>query len=309
MKKIFLIGSDGQDGKVLSKLLIKNDIIRFNKNYILNKNKKKKFNILDYNKVSKIIKQKKPHSIYYLATYNHSAEEKIIEDNKFFYKSLDVHFQGLFNFLENCRLYSPKTKIFYASSSQIFGIPLSKPQNEKTVPLPRSMYGFTKLLGNNLCQYYRRTYGLFCCVGILYNHESEFSSEKFLTSKLINGAVRIANKQQKKILVGNINNKIDIGYSEDYMKAAIKIIDYKKPNDYIISSNKQIRVMDIINYIFSKLNLNANKNIKKNKKLIFRKSNNLLVGDNSFLKKKLNWKLQYNYKQMIERILKLKNHG
>ena len=93
------------------------------------------------------------------------------------------------------------------------------------------------------------------------------------------------------------------------MKAAIKIIHHKKPNDYIISSNKQIRVMDIINYIFSKLNLNANKNIKINKKLIFRKSNNLLVGDNSFLKKKLNWKPKYNYKQMIKRILKLKNHG
>lgn len=309
MKKIFIIGYDGQDGKVLSKLLIKNNIFGFNKNYIINKNKKKKFNILDYNKVSKVIQQFKPESIYYLATYNHSAEEKIIEDNKFFYKSLDVHFWGLFNFLENCRLYSPKTKIFYASSSQIFGMPTSKPQNEKTIPLPKSMYGLTKLLGNNLCQYYRRAYGLFCCIGILYNHDSEFSSEKFLVSKLINSAIRIRNKSQKNIQVGNINNKIDIGYSEDYMKAAVKIIHHKKPNDYIISSNKQVRVLDIINYIFLKLNLNTNKNIKINKKLIFRKSNNLLVGDNSFLKKELNWKLQYNYKQMIEHILKLKKHG
>ena len=309
MKKIFLIGSDGQDGKVLTKLLIKNNIFGFNKNYLINKNKIKKFNILNYNEVSKIIKQKKPDIIYYLATYNHSAEQKIIENSNFFYKSLDVHFHGLFNFLENCRLYSPKTKIFYASSSQIFGMTKSKPQNEKTTPLPESIYGLTKLLGNNLCQYYRRAYGLFCCVGILYNHDSEFSSEKFLTSKLINSAIRIKNKRQKKILVGNINNKIDIGYSEDYMRAVIKIIHHKKPNDYIISSNQQIRIIDIIKYIFLKLNLNSDENIKVNKKLIFRKSNNLLVGDNSFLKKELKWTNQYNYKQMIDHILKIKIHG
>ena len=88
MKKIFLIGSDGQDGKVLTKLLIKNNIFGFNKNYLINKNKIKKFNILNYNEVSKIIKQKKPDIIYYLATYNHSAEQKIIENSNFFYKSL-----------------------------------------------------------------------------------------------------------------------------------------------------------------------------------------------------------------------------
>lgn len=148
----------------------------------------------------KLLNKKKPDWIFYLATYNHSAEQKIKEDKNFFYKSFNVHFQGLFNLLENCRLYSPKTKIFYASSSQIFGLPISKPQNEKTATSPLSIYGFTKLLGNNLCQYYRRKYKLFCCIGILYNHDSEFSSEKFLMSKLINGAIRISKKKTKKYI-------------------------------------------------------------------------------------------------------------
>jgi GDPmannose 4,6-dehydratase len=309
MKTIFVIGSNGQDGIILSRLLNKNKIFGFNKKYIFEDNKKKKFNILKYSEVSKVIKQKKPDLIFYLATYNHSAEQKIKEDKNFFYKSLNVHFQGLFNFLENCRLYSPKTKIFYASSSQIFGLPISKPQNEKTTTSPQSIYGFTKLLGNNLCQYYRRKHKLFCCIGILYNHDSEFSSEKFLMSKLINGAIRISNKKQKKISIGNANNKIDIGYSEDYMRAAIMIMNHKKPNDYIISSNQQIKIINIIKYIFLKLKLNIKKHLKIDKKLIFRKSNNLLVGNNNFLKKEIKWKHKYNYKQMIDHILRKKKHG
>lgn len=309
MRTTFIIGCDGQDGKILSRLLIKNNIYGFNKNYVLNKNKKKKFDILKYNEVAKIVKKKKPHSIYYLAAFNHSAEETVNEDLDFFYKSYDIHFRGLLNFLQSCRLYSPKTKIFYASSSQIFGLSTSKPQNEKTVPQPNSIYGLTKLLSNNLCQYYRRTFGLFCSIGILYNHESEFSSGKFLISKLIDNVIKITDKKKKKILIGNVNNKIDIGYSEDYMRAAIKILDHNKAEDYIISSNQQIRVLDIIKYIFAKFKLSIVRHLKIDKKLILRKSNNLLVGNNSFLKKKIKWKKQYNYKQMIDRILKIKTHG
>jgi len=201
MRPTIIIGCDGQDGKILSRLLIKINIYGFNKNYVLNKNKKKKFDILKYNEVAKIVKKKKPHSIYYLAAFNHSAEETVNEDLDFFYKSYDIHFRGLLNFLQSCQLYSPKTKIFYASSSQIFGLSTSKPQNEKTVPQPNSIYGLTKLLSNNLCQYYRRTFGLFCSIGILYNHESEFSSGKFLISKLIDNVIKITDKKKKKYLL------------------------------------------------------------------------------------------------------------
>ena len=93
------------------------------------------------------------------------------------------------------------------------------------------------------------------------------------------------------------------------MRAAIKILDHNKSEDYIISSNQQIRILDIIKYIFAKFKLSTVRHLKIDKKLILRKSNNLLVGNNNFLKKKIKWKKQYNYKQMIDRILKIKTHG
>lgn len=92
------------------------------------------------------------------------------------------------------------------------------------------------------------------------------------------------------------------------MRAAIMIMNHKKPNDYIISSNQQIKIINIIKYIFFKLKLNIKKHLKINKKLIFRKSNNLLVGNNNFVKTELKWRRKYNYKQMINHILK-KKHG
>jgi GDPmannose 4,6-dehydratase len=294
-KTALIIGSQGQDGKLLTQLLtgLNYKVIGVDKNGI---------DIQDRQAVFTLIKKNKPEEIYYLAAFHFSSQDK--QDNAYndLYQSYQINVLALLNFLEGIRLFSPKTKIFYASSSLIFGNSKTKIQNENTPYNPNSAYGITKMNGALLCKLYREKYNIFASVGILYNHESKYRADNFISMKIIKGAINIKSGKQDKLIVGDLSAKVDWGYAPDYVKAMQLILNNKQADDFIIATGKLHTVLDFIKITFKTLGLNYKKYIKENKKIINERKA-VLLGDAKKLKAITGWKASVNFSQMIKKII------
>ena len=309
MKSAIITGCLGQDGSILTNILIKHKVNVFgiSKNYLYyNKKKIRKFDLLSKKKVLNLLKKNKPKYLFYFASFKHSSEEYKINNN-IFNESYNVHVLGYKNFLDSLFDLKLNTKIFYASSSHIFG-----PQkfniklNEKKLFNPISPYGITKSYGSLLSRYYRKNYNLKIYLGILFNHESEYSSNKFILSKIINSAINIKYNNLKNFSIGSINTYIDLGYAVDYMNSVYRIINKFEPNDYIISSGKKIKIKTIIIKVFKIFDLDYRKYLKINKNIISNQKDLNLYGSNLFLKKTKINKNFHTMDQFIKKIIRFR---
>jgi GDPmannose 4,6-dehydratase len=149
--------------------------------------------------------------------------------------------------LETIKEISPKTKLYQASSSEMFGDVLEKFQNEKTPFNPRSPYAVAKVFGHYITKNYREAYNLYTVSGILFNHESPLRGEEFITRKITSGLIKIINNRIKCLEVGNLYAKRDWGHAKEYVCAMWKMLQQKKPDDYVISTGKTYSVKDFIN--------------------------------------------------------------
>jgi len=306
-KKALIVGAYGQDGSYLTELLIKKKYFVYG---IVNKVKEKKsrisvknlkilnISINNYTKISKLIKKIKPHEIYHLGSRSFINYDF---DSEFF--NLNPSINGTNFLLTAIKEFSPKSKFYFAASSEIFGNPKKAPQNENTQFNPRSAYGISKLAGYHLTKNYREAHGLFACSGILYNHESPRRGDFFVTKKIAKAAARIKKGLDKKIHLGNINAKRDWGYSVDYVKYMWKSLQLKKPQDFVLGTGKLHSVKDFLKIAFDRVDLNYQKYLVIDKKY-YRKENKInLVADNSFAKKKLNFKPSKTFKEMVHEMV------
>ena len=273
-KTAIITGITGQDGSYLAELLIKKNyivygLIRTNKN----KNRfwrieslKKKIKLLNVNinnsiKVSKVIKKIKPDEFYHLAAQsfiNYNFEDE-------FFK-LNPNINGTHYILSALKDHSPKTKFYFAASSEMFGNTKTLSQNENTAFNPRSAYGISKVTGFLLTKNYREAFGLFSCSGILFNHESGRRNKDFVTKKIIKGLIDIKKGRIKYIRLGNLNAKRDWGHAKDYVYAMWKMLQQKKANDFVIGTGVLHSVKDFLKIAFEKLNLDYKKHIIIDKK-------------------------------------------
>ena len=306
-KKALIVGVYGQDGSYLAELLIKKKYFVYG---IVNKVKEKKFgntnknlkiiniSINNYKKISNLIKKIKPHEIYHLGSKSFINYDF---DSEFF--NLNPSINGTNFLLTAIKEFSPKSKFYFAASSEIFGNPKKAPQNENTQFNPRSAYGISKLAGYHLTKNYREAHGLFVCSGILYNHESPRRGDFFVTKKIAKTAARIKKGLDKKIYLGNINAKRDWGYSKDYVKYMWKSLQLKKPQDFVLGTGKLHSVKDFLKIAFERVDLNYQKYLEIDKKY-YRKENKInIVTDNSFAKKKLKFKPPKSFKEMVREIV------
>ena len=306
-KKALIVGAYGQDGSYLSELLIKKKYFVYG---IVNKVKKEKsrstvknlkilnISINNYTKISKLIKKIKPHEIYHLGSKSFINYDF---DSEFF--NLNPSINGTNFLLTAVREFSPKSKFYFAASSEIFGNPKKAPQNENTQFNPRSAYGISKLAGYHLTKNYREAHGLFACSGILYNHESPRRGDFFVTKKIAKAAARIKKGLDKKIYLGNIYAKRDWGYSGDYVKYMWKSLQLKKPQDFVLGTGKLHTVKDFLKIAFDRVDLNYQKYLVIDKKY-YRKENKInLVADNSIAKKKLNFKPSKTFQEMVHEMV------
>ena len=336
MRKVALIfGITGQDGSYLAELLLKKgynvhgvkrrtstpntsridhifDSVNFNnKDLIMHHG-----DLSDSGSLYRIINQINPDEIYNLAAQSHVKISFQIPEH-----TSDVNALGPLRLLEIIRHYKKKKIKFYqASSSEMFG-KSKPPQNEKTLFLPRSVYAISKVFAYHCVVHYREAYNLHACNGILFNHESPRRGVNFVTKKIVQGLTRIKKGQQKTLTLGNLYARRDWGHAKDYVDSMWKILQYKKADDYVVSTNTSHSVKDFVNICSKKLDMNIiwkNKGLKeigiekntnrviiKIDKKYFRETEvDNLIGDYSKAKTKLKWKPKYSFEKLVDDMIK-----
>ncbi len=328
MKIAIIFGITGQDGSYLANLLLSkgykvHGVVRrtsaINRYRIDKIEKKFKKNlILHYGDVTdplnvfEIIKKVKPKEIYNLAAQSHVG----ISFQKPIYTTTSI-VNGCLNILETIRLLnmSKKIKYYQASSSEMFGNNSKKTLDEKSNFDPQSVYAISKIYCYHLTRLYRNTYKIFASNGILFNHESPWRSENFVTKKIVNGLVSVKFGLRNKIKLGNLYSKRDWGYAKDYVEGMWEILQYKKADDFVLATNQSISVKNFINLVLKKLKIKGlwkGKGLKeiyiyKKKTIIeidkkyFRPAEvHFLKGDYSKAKKCLNWSPKTNLSRLAD---------
>ena len=332
MKKIALIfGITGQDGSYLAEFLLKKNYIvhgvkrrsssintgRINHIYQDPHVKNRKFilhygDITDSLSVTRIIKQIKPDEIYNLAAQSHVA---VSFDSPEYTANADA--LGVLRILEAIRFndFIKKTKFYQAGTSELYGRTEKIPQNEKTPFYPASPYGVAKLYAHWITINYREAYNMFAVNGILFNHESPRRGETFVTQKIVQGLCNIKKRKQKTLFLGNLNAKRDWGHAKDYVEAMWLMLQQKKPDDFVISTGKQVSVKHFVNMVAKLLNMKIiwkgsginEKAYDLNKKAIVACDKayyrplevNTLLGSSKKAFKKLKWRPKTDLKKLI----------
>ncbi len=272
MKKTALItGVTGQDGAYLADLLLKRGYVVhglkrrssiFNTgriDHLFNKNREEesKFfytyaDLTDSSNLIRLIKEIEPDEIYNLAAMSHV---KVSFDTPEYTANVDGI--GTLRLLEAIRIlgFEKKTKIYQASTSELYGKVQESPQNEKTPFYPRSPYGVAKMYAYWITVNYREAYGLHASNGILFNHESPVRGETFVTRKITRAAANIALGSQHILFLGNLNAKRDWGHAKDYVEAMYLILQQDKPDDYVIATGKATSVREFARKAFNYLGI------------------------------------------------------
>ena len=303
MKKALIVGHTGQDGTCLGRLLHDNayEVIGISRSSVSKNN----YGITHVNidhvaEVEGLMQNFMPDEVYFLAAVHHSSSDIKMEDGELFQKSFDINVKALINFLESVRKFAPKTKLFYAASSHIFGDPLISPQNESTPFQPNCVYGITKTAGIRACHYYRYNHAIFTSVGIFYNHESPLRESKYVSKKIVQAAVAIKNNIKDELLLGSLDSQIDWGYAPDYMKAVYAMMKQKAPDDFVVSSGELHTINDFVVGVFDYLQLDPKKYVKVNPQLITKRQKQNLFGDSQKLRKTTGWSPDVDFKTLIK---------
>jgi GDPmannose 4,6-dehydratase len=304
MSKALIIGHTGQDGTYLWKLLSakKYDLTGVSNSSALSSQTGNitAIDIRNYGEVERLIQSFQPDEIYYLAAVHQSSSDKQMEEGELFQKSIDINSKALVNFLEAIRLHSKQTKVFYAASSHIFG-ETTNPLQDETTPLnPNCVYGITKTMGIRACYFYRDNYSVFASVGIFYNHESPLRASKYVSKKIVETAVAIKLGLKDKLILGNLDQRVDWGYAPDYVEAAYQILQLKAPGDFIISSGTTHSIKDFIEGVFTYLDLDWQKFVELNPHLITKKQKQNLAGNNKKLKNATGWENSVTFSGLIK---------
>ena len=321
-KKIAIItGIAGQDGSFLAELLLKKNyevhgIIKKDNNlrrisHILKKIKIHYVPIQNYFAMLNLLKKIRPNEIYHLAGkslvhYTTLKNKKITNidfspTNEFL--TMNTNIAGTHNILAAIKSSNIKSKFYFSGSSEMFGHSKTLIQDENTNFNPRSTYGISKVAGYNLSKYYRDSHALHASTGIMYNHESERRGEEFVTRKISISAAKIKLGLQKFIELGNIDAKRDWGYAPEYVQAMWMMLQAKNPDDYVIGTGKLHTVQDFIKIAFLSLDLNYEKYLKINKKLIRPKELFILKSNSKKILKKLNWKAKTDFKSLVSKMV------
>lgn len=262
----------------------------------------KTINIYDAQEVSSLIRFFQPDEVYHLAAFHHSSEEIVCEAGDLWQQSYPVNTQSLLNFLEAIRFFSPHTRLFYAGSSHIFGNPPFEPQDETTPINPVTIYGITKAMGLFLSRFYREKFGLFVAVGILYNHESIYRNEKYLSAKIIKSAIQISKSKQDKLIIGNLNAIADWGYATDYVMAMMQILALSNPDDFIIATGEKHTVQEFINIVFQELGLDWKDYVEERQDILTRQMPNL-IGNAGKLREQTGWSPSVTFHEMVRNLV------
>ena len=310
--KSLIFGISGQDGSYLSHFLInkehdvcgttrnssKNNLKNLVRLGILKKVKIIKCNIIDFLGVKKLIKTIKPDEIYYLCGKSSVTQSFTNPVDSFKSNTL-----GLLNILDTVKKTNKKIKVFNAVSGQFYGNKKNSVYNEKSYIDPQSPYGVSKASSFWLTKIFREWYGIKCCSGILFNHESPLRSNEFVTKKIINCSKLIKKGKLKHLYLGNINIYRDWGWAPEYVEAMYLMLRQKHPKDLVIGSGKRHSLRSFVYEVFRLLNI-PRSSLKINiKKLMRKRDIRTYKADPKLAKKILKWEAKTSFKQIIYKMV------
>jgi GDPmannose 4,6-dehydratase len=345
MKKALITGITGQDGAYLSELLLKKgyevhgikrrtslfntaridhlyqDPHVDNRNFILHYG-----DLSDSTNIIRIIQDVQPDEIYNLGAMSHVAVSFEVPEY-----SADVDGIGTLRILEAIRILGleKKTKVYQASTSELYGKVQEVPQSEKTPFYPRSPYAVAKMYAFWITVNYREAYDIFACNGILFNHESPLRGETFVTRKITRAVAKIGLGLQDKIYLGNLNAKRDWGHAKDYVELMWKILQYDKAEDWVIATGVTTSVRDFVRLSFKEIGVevrfegegvdekgyvascsNSNYQLEIGTEIVavdpkyFRPTEvDLLIGDSSKAQNTLDWKPKYTVETLCSEMV------
>jgi GDPmannose 4,6-dehydratase len=316
MKKALITGINGQDGSYLAELLLdkgyevwgtvkRNSVSETQSSRIENLRDGNLVNLeyadlTDMASLVRVLTKVQPDEVYNLAAQSHvriSFDQPIYTAN--------VTGVGTLNLLESIRLVSPHSKVYQASSSEMFGNSIDNDgyQRETTQMNPVSPYGCAKVFSYNICRNYRNSYGMKIWNGILFNHESPRRGTNFVTNKVVKAAVRISLGLQTKLQLGNLDATRDWGHAKDYVEAMWLMLQTDKPNDYVCATGVSHSVRDLCEYTFSSLGLDFKDYVEVDEKHFRPEELENLKGDSNKIKKDLSWEPKYTFETMLDEMI------
>lgn len=307
-----ITGVSGQDGSLLSKFLLENNYrvigtsrdvhtSSFDKLTKLGIEKKVtcvNMNTCDYRSVLNVISRYQPNEIYHLAGQSsvaHSFECPV--------ETLESICISTITILEAIRYKNTLIKFYNAGSSECFGNTITK-ANEQTPFNPCSPYAAAKSAAFWQVKNYRNAYNLFCCTGILFNHESGLRSDRFVTRKIIKTACRIYRGEDIKLELGNIDIMRDWGWAEEYVEVMHSMLQLSKPEDIVIGTGKSHSLKDFVEYTFKSLNLDYKKHLIINKEFMRPTDIKQSCADSKKAKKILNWNAKHGMQSVVDKMIK-----
>jgi GDPmannose 4,6-dehydratase len=325
-KKALITGINGQDGSYLAEFLLEKGyevwgILKRNSvaenqtarisDKIYSKLKLEYADLTDLASLIRVIQKIQPDELYNLAAQSHV---RISFDQPLY--TANATAIGALNILEAVRMVSPNTKVYQASSSEMFGNSIDKDgyQRETTPMNPVSPYGCAKVFAYNISKNYRHSYNMFISNGILFNHESPRRGTNFVTNKICKEAVKIKLGLSNELKLGNLDATRDWGHAKDYVRAMWEILQLNKPDDFVCATGISHSVRELCDYVFSSLDLDYREYVTQDEKFLRPEELYNLKGDASKLIKATNWTYDYTFESMLDEMIeywinKYKNNG
>ena len=315
MKKALITGINGQDGSYLAELLLDKgyEVWGILKRNSVAENQTARIedsvycrlrleyaDLTDLASLMRVVSNIQPDELYNLAAQSHV---RISFDQPLY--TANATAIGALNVLEAVKTTSPHTKVYQASSSEMFGNNIDSDgfQRETTPMNPVSPYGCAKVFAYNISRNYRHSYGMFVSNGILFNHESPRRGTNFVTNKVCKEAVKIKLGLSKELKLGNLNATRDWGHAKDYVRAMWEILQLDQPGDYVCATGISHSVRELVNYVFTRLGLHWSEYVSQDEKFLRPEELHSLKGDPTKLIQATGWKSEYTFETMLDEMV------
>jgi len=312
MRKALITGVTGQDGAYLSSILlekgykvygtIRDSIAPHSRNLkhlgVEGSLELVRTDLLDLSNVIRLLDRIKPDEIYNLASQSSvglSFDQPI--------GTVEFNIMSTMNLLEAIRILPFKAKFYQASSSEMYGKANELPVSEKTALHPVSPYAVSKAASHWMAVNYREAYGVFCCCGILFNHESVLRAEHFVTKKIISTAVRISKGSKEKLKLGNIEIKRDWGLASEYVKAMWLMLQQDQPDDFVIATGEAHSLREFVELAFSHTGLDWREHMTIDETLYRPSEIDVIYGNPAKAKAKIGWEYSLPFENLIKRLI------